>query len=85
MKKRSRKFTEGFYHPFLYRQKIPFGTHTYDIIHKKSNELEELIELKNWFPELNKEMKATENVIDLGYNNYILTLLEPHLSSVEEE
>jgi len=32
--KRSKKFTDGFYHTFLYKQKIPQNTHTFEFIHK---------------------------------------------------
>lgn len=80
--KRSKKFSDGFYHSFLYRQKIPNTTHTYDFINKQATESDSLIELNSWYPDLQNPIKANESVIELGYNRCVLTLIEPHASSI---
>lgn len=83
--KRSKLFSNGFFHPFLYSQKIPVETQTFDFINKITTEVNSEIELISWYPNLKNKITATESIIELGYNNYILTLIEPHKSSDEEE
>ncbi len=80
--KRSKKFSDGFYHSFLYRQKIPFITHTYDFIHKQTTKSDSIVELTTWYPTLQTQVKANESVIELGYNGCVLTLIEPYSSSI---
>lgn len=83
--RRSKKLLDGFYHPFLFRQKIPQDTYTFDFINCQSTEHDSLIDLNNWYPNLRQKIKANESVLELGYNKYILTLLEPHQSSMNDE
>ncbi|MCH7723859.1 MAG: ImmA/IrrE family metallo-endopeptidase [Bacteroidetes bacterium] len=82
--RRSKQFINGFYHQFLYKQKIPSGTHTYDFVNGISSDKSEEIELNSWYPDLKNKITATENILELGYNNFVLTLIEPHKSSDEE-
>ena len=82
--RRSKQFINGFYHQFLYKQKIPSGTHTYDFVNGISSDKSEEIELNSWYPDLKNKITATENILELCYNNFVLTLIEPHKSSDEE-
>jgi hypothetical protein len=79
--KRSKKFRDGFSHSFLYRQKIPRTTHTYDFVNRQTTDSDSVIELNSWYPDIHNIIKANESVIDLGYNKSILTLIEPHSTS----
>ncbi len=83
--KRSKRFNEGFKHNFLYKQKIPHTTLTFDFIKKISDDVESEIELNSWYPDLEKKVGANESIIELGYNDYVLTLIEPHLASIEDD
>jgi len=83
--KRSKPFSNGFFHPFLYNQKIPVGTQTFDFINEITTEMNSEIKLSSWYPNLKNKITATECIIELGYNNYILTLIEPHKSSDEQD
>ena len=38
--------------------------------------------LSDWYRDLEGEVKATESVIDLGYNDKLLTLIEPEVSDI---
>ena len=61
------------------------GSQTYDYINRISDEVESDVELNTWYPNLKHKISASESIIELGYNNYILTLLEPLKASDIEE
>jgi Zn-dependent peptidase ImmA (M78 family) len=83
--KRSKNFNDGFRHSLIFRQRIPQTTHTYDFINKISGESDSIIDLNCWYPDLQKQIKANESVVDLGYNGSIITMIEPHCSTIYEE
>ena len=80
--KRSEKMKQTFRHDFLRNQKILGTTLTSDWI--KGNKEEETcdIPLNEWYRGLDTELDVTESVIELGYNNKYLTLLEPKDSDI---
>lgn len=83
--RRSKKFKDGFNHQFLYKQPIPFGSQTFDYLKDKNAGTNSEIELSTWYPDLNSTIEAGESLIELGYNNIVLTFIEPYKSSDEEE
>ena len=87
--RRSKRFTEGFYHPYLHRQAVPQDTNCFTYLNDDQTiediGNEQVIDLKAWYPELNSDIQAFESIIDLGYNNFIFSLIEPHKSVDEDE
>lgn len=81
--RRSNKFKQGFRHPYLYQQLMSNRTQTYDFIKGYSDDAESITEMCAWYTELQCDIQVNESILDLGYNNLILTLIEPHVSSME--
>lgn len=82
--KRSRKLQTSMRHSFLHRQKINPETLTSDYINGENNTGPKITLFNNWYQNLPVDIKAEESVLDLIYNNRVLALLEPHVSSIEE-
>jgi len=53
-------------------------------LNTSKEEKECIISLSDWFDDMPVEVKATESVIDLGYNGRFLTLLIPHIPDLDE-
>ncbi len=72
----------GFY-PFLHKQTISSCSVTSDFVrgNKKENDCD--VYLCDWYPDLVTDVKATESVLELGYNSRYLTLLTPHETDFE--
>lgn len=81
--KRSKRMKQSFRHDFLYRQKILGTTLTSDWINGNKEEDACEICLSDWYRDLEAEIKATESVIELGYNNKYLTLIEPEVMDID--
>lgn len=63
--------------PLLNRSQLNHDTHTYSYLDNPRNECERVVKLHTWYPEVFEEVEATESVIELGYNDTFLTLLNP--------
>lgn len=72
-----------FNHPFVHKSKIHPHTLTYDFINGKTDAVCCETDMSYWYPEMSKDAKVRECVIDLGYNEKIMTLLTPEFSDYE--
>lgn len=82
--KRSERFFSGFVHESIKDGKCIEGSLIYDIINESSDEVETISELNYFYPNLPEIVKTNESVLKLGYNNKIMVLIEPHISSLNE-
>jgi Zn-dependent peptidase ImmA (M78 family) len=82
--KRSERFFSGFIHESIRGKKCQQGTLIYDVINNLAEVQDAVSELNYFYPELSQEVDTNESVLKLGYNDKIIVLIEPHVSSLLE-
>jgi hypothetical protein len=82
--RRSNNFSASFNHPFVHKTKIHQYTLTNEFINGKKDSTCCESQMSYWYPGIQKDAKVQECVIDLGYNDKIMTLLTPEFSDYEE-
>ena len=82
---RSNRMKELYQQDFLAKRPISDASLTHEYINGGNGVDTCEITLNTWFDGLPDEIKATESVIALEYNNKFLTLVVPHDSEISEE
>lgn len=82
--RRSKKMEMNFHHAYVHKTKTHLYTLTNDFIKGKQDKVccESL--MSYWYPNIQKDSKVRECVIDLGYNGKYITLLTPEHSDYNE-
>lgn len=76
--KRSREFKDLGFAEYLYGNKVPAGTNTFDVLKspQRSYPFTDQVNLIDWYPDFGKRADCTESIMHLGYNNTLVVLLE---------
>jgi len=81
--RRSPNMGISFKHPFVCKTKVHPHTLTYEFINGKCDVSCCDSLMSYWYLEIEKDAKAKECIIDLGYNDKFMTLLTPEFSDYE--
>lgn len=82
--RRSNNFSASFKHPFVHKTKVHQYTLAHDFINGKKDNACCESQMSYWYPEIQKDAKVKECVIDLGYNDKIMILLSPEFIDYED-
>lgn len=78
--RRSYNLNSTFQYPYVRKTKIHTFTVTHEFINGKSDSFCGNSLMSYWYPDIIKDAKVLECVIDLGYNDKYMTLLTPEFS-----
>lgn len=82
--RRSKRMLTSLKHSFVRKTDIHPHTLTYEYIKGKKKEDSCRSKMSLWHSELPKDVPITECVLDLGYNNKLITMITPEVGNLED-